>query len=241
MSERHGIGEVAKKLQVSTRTLRFYDQKGLLKPTKAENGYRFYNEDQVQQLQVIIYLKELGFSLAKIKTLLQADHAQESLALLVNAQLQSNNEEIEKFQTQQKQLHDLQKILTKQSNLELTDLTKMMTNETILKKFRRRMLVYGLLLDAIEIIGIILAFYFGKRGNDIGVIASVGIMLLVVVFGAFKLSLRYYKAVAYVCPHCGHTFVPSFRTFMFAAHTPKMRKLRCPNCHEKSYCLEVGR
>lgn len=94
---------------------------------------------------------------------MQADHAQESLALLVNAQLQSNNEEIEKFQTQQKQLHDLQKILTKQSNLELTDLTKMMTNETILKKFRRRMLVYGLLLDAIEIIGIILAFYFGKR------------------------------------------------------------------------------
>ncbi len=91
MSERYGIGEVAKKLQVSTRTLRFYDQKGLLKPTKAENGYRFYNEDQVQQLQVIIYLKELGFSLAKIKTLLQADHAQESLALLVNAQLQSNN------------------------------------------------------------------------------------------------------------------------------------------------------
>ncbi len=117
----------------------------------------------------------------------------------------------------------------------------MMTNETILKKFRRRMLAYGLLLDAVEIIGIILAFYFGKRGNDIGVIASVGIMLLVVVFGAFKLSLSYYKAVAYVCPHCGHTFVPSFRTFMFVAHTPKMRRLRCPNCHEKSYCLEVGR
>ena len=66
MSERYGIGEVAKKLQVSTRALRFYDQKGLLKPTKAENGYRFYNEDQVQQLQVIIYLKELGFSLAKV-------------------------------------------------------------------------------------------------------------------------------------------------------------------------------
>ena len=237
MSERHGIGEVAKKLQVSTRTLRFYDQKGLLKPTKAENGYRFYNEDQVQQLQVIIYLKELGFSLAKIKTLLQADHAQESLALLVNAQLQSNNEEIEKFQTQQKQLHDLQKILTKQSNLELTDLTKMMTNETILKKFRRRMLGYGLLLDVIEIFGIILAFYFGKQGNRIGMIVSVAVMLLVVLLGAFKLSQSYYKAVAYVCPHCGYTFVPSFRIFIFSAHT---HRLRCPNCHEKSYCLEIA-
>lgn len=241
MSEKYGIGEVAQKLQVSTRTLRYYDQKGLVKPTKADNGYRFYSESQVQQLQVIIYLKGLGFSLAKIKTLLQANHAQESLALLVNAQLQSTNEEAKRLQLQQKQLHDLQKILAKQSNLELTDLTKMMTNETILKKFRRKMLGYGLLLDMIEILGIILAFYFGKQGNKIGVIASVVVMLLVVLFGAFKLSQSYYKAVAYVCPHCGSTFVPSFRTFMFAAHTPKMRRLRCPNCHEKSYCLEIAR
>ena len=103
------------------------------------------------------------------------------------------------------------------------------------------MLVYGLLLDAIEIIGIILAFYFGRQGNNIGMIISVVAMLLVVLLGAFKLSQSYYKEVAYVCPHCGHTFVPSFRTFIFSAHTPKMRKLRCPNCHEKSYCLEIAR
>lgn len=241
MSEKYGIGEVAQKLQVSTRTLRYYDQKGLLKPTKADNGYRSYSESQIHQLQLIIYLKGLGFSLAKIRTLLQTDHAQESLALLVNMQLQSTNEEAKRLQLQQKQLHDLQKILTKQSNLELTDLTKIMTNETILKKFRRRMLGYGLLLDVIEIFGIIFAFYFGKQGNGTGVIASVVVMMLIVLLGAFKLSQDYYKAVAYVCPHCGATFVPSFRTFVFTAHTPKMRHLRCPNCHEKSYCLEVMR
>ena len=241
MSEKYSIGEVAQRLQVSTRTLRYYDQKELVKPTKADNGYRFYSENQVQQLQLIIYLKKLGFSLAKIKILLQADHAQESLALLVNAQLQSTNEEAKRLQVQQKQLHDLQKILTKQSSLELTDLTKMMTNETILKKFRRRMLGYGLLLDVIEIFGIILAFYFGKQGNRIGMIVSVAVMLLVVLLGAFKLSQSYYKAVAYVCPHCGYTFVPSFRIFIFSAHTPKMRRLRCSNCHEKSYCLEIAR
>lgn len=241
MSEKYGIGEVAQKLQVSTRTLRYYDQKGLLKPTKADNGYRSYSESQIQQLQLIIYLKGLGFSLAKIRTLLQTDHAQESLALLVNMQLQSTNEEAKRLQLQQKQLHDLQKILTKQSNLELTDLTKIMTNETILKKFRRRMLGYGLLLDVIEIFGIIFAFYFGKQGNGTGVIASVVVMLLIVLLGAFKLSQSYYKAVAYVCPHCRFTFIPSFRTFVFSAHTPKMRRLCCPNCHEKSYCLEVVR
>lgn len=241
MSEKYGIGEVAQKLQVSTRTLRYYDQKGLLKPTKADNGYRFYSESQIQQLQLIIYLKGLGFSLAKIRTLLQTDHAQESLALLVNMQLQNTNEEAKRLQLQQKQLHDLQKILAKQSNLELTDLTKIMTNETILKKFRRRMLGYGLLLDVVEIFGIIFAFYFGKQENRTGVIASVVVMMLIVLLGAFKLSQVYYKAVAYLCPHCGATFVPSFRTFVFTAHTPKMRRLRCPNCHEKLYCLEVVR
>lgn len=42
MSERYTIGEAAKKLQVSTRTLRFYEEKDLVRPAYTEeNGYRF--------------------------------------------------------------------------------------------------------------------------------------------------------------------------------------------------------
>lgn len=41
MSERHGIGEVAKKLQVSTRTLRFYDQKGYLNQIRQKMAIAF--------------------------------------------------------------------------------------------------------------------------------------------------------------------------------------------------------
>ena len=45
----------------------------------------------------------------------------------------------------------------------------------------------------------------------------------------------------YICPNCDYKFVPELKKFMFAAHTPHTRRLRCPNCHKKSYCLETVR
>ena len=45
MSEKYTIGELAKQLNVTTRTIRYYDQKGLLKPSGVnENGYRLLNK-----------------------------------------------------------------------------------------------------------------------------------------------------------------------------------------------------
>lgn len=61
MSERYTIGEAAKKLQVSTRTLRFYEEKDLVRPAYTEeNGYRFYEKDQIRQLELILFLKKIG-------------------------------------------------------------------------------------------------------------------------------------------------------------------------------------
>jgi len=53
---------------VSTRTLHYYDEIGLLKPTAVEeNGYRRYGEGAVFRLQQILFYKEMGFSLEKIR------------------------------------------------------------------------------------------------------------------------------------------------------------------------------
>lgn len=53
---------------VSPRTLHYYDEIGLLKPTTVEeNGYRRYGEQAVFQLQQILFYKELGLSLDKIR------------------------------------------------------------------------------------------------------------------------------------------------------------------------------
>ena len=63
-------GEFAKIASLSIRTIRYYDEIGLLKPTYiADNGYRMYSDEDVKKLQKIVSLKSLGFSLDDIITM----------------------------------------------------------------------------------------------------------------------------------------------------------------------------
>ena len=58
---------------MSRRTLHYYDEIALLKPsTKNEKGYRFYDDDAVLRLQQILFFRELGMSLADIETAVDA-------------------------------------------------------------------------------------------------------------------------------------------------------------------------
>ncbi len=63
------IGQLAKETGLTVRTLRFYDQIGLLIPSqRMENGYRVYLESDVVRLQQILSLRQLGFSLEQIQS-----------------------------------------------------------------------------------------------------------------------------------------------------------------------------
>lgn len=65
------INKLAKMAGVSTRTLRFYDQKGLLRPASVNSsGYRIYGKEQTEMLQQIMFYRELGVSLGDIKNIL---------------------------------------------------------------------------------------------------------------------------------------------------------------------------
>lgn len=65
------VKQVAAMSGVSGRTLRFYDQTGLLKPAyNKTNGYRIYEEPQLLMLQQILFYRELGFELKRIKEIL---------------------------------------------------------------------------------------------------------------------------------------------------------------------------
>jgi len=68
------IGEVAERAGVSQRTLRFYEEKGLLKPpTRLESGFRLYTEEDVWRVKQIKKLQQLlGVSLAEIKEMVDA-------------------------------------------------------------------------------------------------------------------------------------------------------------------------
>ena len=64
------IGEFSKIFNVTIKTIRFYEKKELLKPYYIDkySGYRYYNEENIKQMNKILYLKKLGFSLNEIKT-----------------------------------------------------------------------------------------------------------------------------------------------------------------------------
>lgn len=65
------INQLAKLAGVSTRTLRYYDQCGLLPPKAVRsNGYRIYGETEVNRLQQILFYRELGVELSEIGRIL---------------------------------------------------------------------------------------------------------------------------------------------------------------------------
>lgn len=65
------ISQIAKLSGISVRTLQYYDEIGLLKPSSlSESGYRLYDEEALGKLQQILTLKELDFSLKEIQHLL---------------------------------------------------------------------------------------------------------------------------------------------------------------------------
>ncbi len=69
------IGEVAERTGVTQRTLRFYEEKGLLRPpTRMDGGFRLYSEEDVTRVEHIRRLQNLlGVTLAEIKEMVDAE------------------------------------------------------------------------------------------------------------------------------------------------------------------------
>src|SRR4051812_47554781 len=68
----YSIGQLAKIAKVSNRTLRYYEELGLIAPnSRGENRYRYYDESHLQRLNTIKMLQESGFALKEIVAALQ--------------------------------------------------------------------------------------------------------------------------------------------------------------------------
>ena len=78
------IGEFSKMMQVTVKTLRHYEQKGLLVPDEVDEwtGYRYYTITQMQRLNTIRGLQRQGFSLEEIKDLFEDELQMPSVAQL---------------------------------------------------------------------------------------------------------------------------------------------------------------
>lgn len=77
------IKEFAEMTSVSVRTLHYYDEIGLLKPSfvDEQNGYRFYEENSLERMQEILFYRELDFSLKSIAEILASPNYDKQKAL----------------------------------------------------------------------------------------------------------------------------------------------------------------
>ena len=82
------VKEISKITGISIRTLRYYDEIGLLKPARVtEAGYRLYDDQELEKLQEILFYKELEIPLSDIKKIMENPEYDKQKALAVQKSL----------------------------------------------------------------------------------------------------------------------------------------------------------
>lgn len=112
------IGEFSKLCQVTVKTLRHYEEIGLLTPVEVDEwtGYRYYDIAQFRQMNRIVYLKQLGFSLEEIAGLFEEGKVFPDAELLM-AKIERCRNEIEHLAWRQTELEKLGNRLKEQENI----------------------------------------------------------------------------------------------------------------------------
>lgn len=230
-------GELADLCHVTVRTIQYYDHKGILKPAGiTEGSRRYYTEEQVQQMKLILFLKDVGCSLNDIKNLL----AEESTLTTLNAMLEIKEQQLaQQIQQRQQTLHtikQLQHYVNHQSTSPIThliDIEQIMTLNNDMRRIRRNIWLSAGIVGMVQYSGIISSIVMKNKWPLIG-------MLTLAIPYSLAVTYYYYRHVNYMCPNCQHIFKPTLWQVIKAPHTAKTRQFKCPNCHETHYCIEVS-
>ncbi|MDR3594035.1 MerR family transcriptional regulator [Clostridium sp.] len=113
------IGELVKQLNVNKETIRYYERIGLISETKRDrNGYRIYTKEDMEKIKFILIVKEFGFSLKEISTLIQdeilcGDIA--SIKKIVENKVNEINTKINKLDATKKLLEKVKKNILDQN------------------------------------------------------------------------------------------------------------------------------
>lgn len=111
-------GEFAKKAGVTIRTIRYYDNKGILKPTcRDENGYRLYKENDFAKLQRVLTLKYLGFQLENIGQAINYPIGKEELILSLDEQKNILEDKVIHMKSVIKAIEETENIINEKENL----------------------------------------------------------------------------------------------------------------------------
>jgi DNA-binding transcriptional MerR regulator len=119
------IGDFSKLAQVSGRTLRYYDELNLLKPHVIDpvTGYRFYSVEQLPRLNRILALKDLGFELERIASLLDQPVSSDDLRAYLLEQETELKERIQADEARLKRVRTRLKQIDQEDDPILIDVT----------------------------------------------------------------------------------------------------------------------
>lgn len=106
------IGDAAKRSGVPTKTIRYYDEIGLITPTaRGANGYRDYDEPAVEFLRFVRHARGLGFSVEDCRTLLalyqDRNRASADVKAVASAQLDRVDAKIRELESMKRTLETL--------------------------------------------------------------------------------------------------------------------------------------
>lgn len=182
------IGDFSALTHVSVRTLRFYDETGLLRPvhTESGSGYRFYSASQLPRLHRILALKDLGFSLEQIAAILDGGvSAGELRGMLI----------LRKTEQQDKVRQEHERLTRLETRLRLIEKENEMTPDVILKDVPRQWIasvrstiptyssigpLYGEIFQALgpkAMNGVAVAIWHDREHKDSDVDAEAGVFL----------------------------------------------------------------
>jgi DNA-directed RNA polymerase subunit RPC12/RpoP len=107
-----------------------------------------------------------------------------------------------------------------------------MENKKKMRKLRLTLLFTAIPLLLLEVAAIVCGTVWGIWWPAIAY-GALGIPY------AVWISVYYFRHVAYICPECHEVFRPRFKEAFFARHTPTLRRLTCPVCGHRGYCVET--
>lgn len=117
--------EVCKKLNVTPKMLRIYEENGLIKPSRRENNYRDYSAENLLQIETVAVLRGLGFSIPEIKKMLTFDRTENENMDMFYLQYKALDSQIDRLQQTKEELQDaINKLLDSCNTQSLADILR---------------------------------------------------------------------------------------------------------------------
>ncbi|WP_445449596.1 MerR family transcriptional regulator, partial [Enterococcus faecalis] len=150
---KYTTGEIAKRCNISVRTVQFYDTKGLLIPTEvSDSDRRLYSNEDLKKLQLICLLKSLGLKLASIKDILTSEFAVNTLLLILKEQSKQLDNEIKEKKDQLKAIETIRMMIQSSETIPseiLVDIEAIMKDSKKLKKVHYVLIIVGVVCGVI--------------------------------------------------------------------------------------------